>query len=83
MNIIDKLTEYRELLKELERLNPRYKGELKIDINEDIIISVVWEKPPNVGGRSFHKKQFPLRDIDGIMKNLKERVRYWNEKQNQ
>ena len=83
MNIIDKLTEYRGLLRDLEKLNPRYKGELKIDINEDVIISVIWEKPQGEGGRRFHKKQFPLKDLDGIMKNLRERIRYWTEKQTQ
>ena len=81
MNIIDKLTEYRELLRELEKLNPRYKGELTIHMNENTVISATWEKESNEGGRRFHEKQFPLKDLDGIMRNLKERVKYWKEKQ--
>jgi len=84
LNIIDQLTEYRELLRELEELmNPEFEGKLTIMIPDKTVISLHWEVPPNEGGRHFHDQAIALADLDGVMRNLKERVRYWKEKQNQ
>ena len=81
MNTIDKLTEYRKDLKEYQDLiNPDLDAKLTIMIPDKTIISIHREVPPNEGGRHFHQKPFALSDLDGIMKNLKERIRYWTDK---